>query len=58
MAAGDTKLFNEFVLKERQGEYSEGDTWKLAFISETFASISDDLSNPTLSSVTCLYTQH
>lgn len=52
MAAGDTKLFNEFVLKERQGDYAEGDTWKLAFISETFASVSDDLSSPTLSSVT------
>lgn len=52
MAAGDTKLFNEFVLKERQGEYAEGDTWKLAFISDTYASVSDDLASPTLSSVT------
>ena len=52
MAAGDTKLFNEFVLKERQGDYAEGDTWKLAFISDTYASVSDDLASPTLSSVT------
>ena len=54
MAAGDTKLFNEFVLKERQGDYAEGDTWKLAFISDTYASVSDNLANPTLSSVTVI----
>jgi hypothetical protein len=52
MAAGDSKIFNEYVLKERQGDYAEGNVWRLAFISNTFASISDDLATPTISSVT------
>ena len=52
MAAGDSKLFNEYVLKERKGTYAEGDTWSLAFVSNTYASISDDLANPNISSVT------
>tara|TARA_R110002020_G_scaffold475890_1_gene713725 strand:+ start:5301 stop:5744 length:444 start_codon:yes stop_codon:yes gene_type:complete len=52
MAAGDSKLFNEYVLKERQGTYDQADTWSLAFVSDTYASISADLGNPNLSSVT------
>lgn len=52
MAAGDSKLFNEYVLKERQGAYAEGDAWRLSFVSDTYASVSDDLADPTLSSVT------
>lgn len=52
MAAGDSKIFNEFVLKERKGTYAEGDEWRLAFVSDTYASVSDDLANPNLSSVT------
>lgn len=52
MAAGDSKIFNEYVLKERQGDYSEGDNWRLSFISNTYASISADLATPTISSVT------
>jgi hypothetical protein len=52
MAAGDSKIFNEYVLKERKGTYAEGDAWRLAFVSDTYASISDDLATPNLSSVT------
>ena len=52
MAAGDSKLFNEYVLKERQGAYAQANAWRLAFVSNTFASLSADLANPTISSVT------
>ena len=52
MAAGDTKLFNEFVLKDREGKYTLMDTWQISFISDTFASVSSDLANPTTASVT------
>lgn len=52
MAAGDSKVFNEYVLKLSKGEYAEADAWTLAFISDTYASVSSDLANPTLSSVT------
>ena len=52
MAAGDGKIFNEYVLKERQGVYAQADAWRLAFISDTYASVSDDLATPNISSVT------
>lgn len=52
MAAGDSKIFNEYVLKERKGQYLEANAWRLAFVSDTFASVSDDLANPNISSVT------
>ena len=52
MAAGDSKLFNEYVLKERQGSYLQADVWSLAFVSDTYASLSADLATPNLSSVT------
>lgn len=52
MAAGDSKLFNEYVLKERRGDYAQADVWTLAFVSNTYASVSADLANPNLASVT------
>lgn len=52
MAAGDSKLFNEYVLKERKGTYLEADVWSLAFVSNTYASVSADLANPNIASVT------
>ena len=52
MAAGDSKIFNEYVLKERQGSYLQADVWSLAFVSNTYASISADLATPNISSVT------
>ena len=52
MAAGDSKIFNEYVLKERQGVYAQADAWRVAFISNTYASVSADLATPNLASVT------
>lgn len=52
MAAGDTKLFNEFILKDRQGSYALANDWRIAFISNTYASVSSDLATPTIASVT------
>ena len=52
MAAGDTKLFNQFILRDRQGSYALADDWRIAFISNTYASVSSDLASPTISSVT------
>jgi hypothetical protein len=52
MAAGATKAFNDAVLKTRKGVYAEGDTWQLVFLSDTYASIDTDLTNPTSASFT------
>ena len=52
MAQGDSKLFNDYVLKARKGVYAEGNDWRLAFLSDTYASINTDLTNPTLASFT------
>ena len=47
MAAGDTKLMNDFVRKDRLGTYLLADDWQIVFVSDTFASIDSDESNPT-----------
>tara|TARA_R110002051_G_scaffold180067_3_gene249696 strand:+ start:137 stop:586 length:450 start_codon:yes stop_codon:yes gene_type:complete len=52
MAAGETKAFNDAVLKARKGVYAEGDTWQLVFLSDTYASINTDLTNPTSATFT------
>jgi hypothetical protein len=52
MAAGETKAFNDAVLKTRKGTYAEGDVWKLVFLSDTYASVDTDLTNPTSASFT------
>jgi hypothetical protein len=52
MAAGDSKIFNEYVLKERQGTYAQADVWSLAFISNSYASLSADAGTPNLSLTT------
>lgn len=52
MAAGDNKIFRDFVLKVNEGQYAEADTWSLAFVSDTFASVSADTVDPQLSTVT------
>jgi hypothetical protein len=52
MAAGATKAFNDAVLKTRKGVYAEGDTWQLVFLSDTYASINTDLTNPTSATFT------
>lgn len=48
MAAGDNKIFRDFVLKVNEGTYSEGDVWSLAFVSDSYSSIDADASNPNL----------
>lgn len=52
MAAGDTKLFNEFILRDRQGSYAITDDYRIAFISNTYASVSSDLAAPDIADVT------
>jgi hypothetical protein len=52
MAAGDSKIFNEFILKLNNQTYGVSDVKSLAFVSNTFAAISADLANPNLASVT------
>lgn len=52
MAQGDAKLFRDFVLKSNQGDYSDADTYSIAFLSDTYALIDIDATNPQLSNFT------
>ena len=52
MPAGDTKAFNDAVLKTRKGVYAEANVWQLVFLSDTYASIDTDLTNPTSATFT------
>ena len=52
MAAGDNKIFRDFVLKVNEGAYNEGDVWSLAFVSNTYATIDATAANPNLAGVT------
>lgn len=52
MAAGDAKTYRDAVLKLNEGVYAEADTWTLAFVSDTYASLNADATNPQLSNVT------
>jgi hypothetical protein len=52
MAAGDSKLYRDAVLKINEGTYSEGDVWTLAFVSDTYATLSANATNPVLADVT------
>jgi hypothetical protein len=54
MAAGDNKIFRDFVLKVNEGAYNEGDNWRLAFVSNTYSTINVDSTNPVLANVTPL----
>lgn len=47
MAQGETKIFNEVPKKEKEGAYSLADNWQIVFISDTYASVGSDLTNPT-----------
>lgn len=51
MAAGDNKIFRDFVLKNNEGAYNEGDVWSLAFVSNTYSTIDTNATNPNLASV-------
>ena len=52
MAAGDSKLYRDAVLKLNEGAYAEGDTWTIAFVSDTYATLNADATNPVLANVT------
>jgi hypothetical protein len=52
MAQGDSKLYRDAVLKLNEGAYSEGDTWTLAFVSDTYSTLNADATNPVLADVT------
>jgi hypothetical protein len=52
MAAGDTKAFNDAVLKSKKGVYAEADVWQIVFLSDTYASVNTDLTDPTSASFT------
>lgn len=52
MAQGDAKLFRDFALKSNQGDYSDSDTYSIAFLSDTYASVDIDATNPQLSNFT------
>ena len=52
MAQGDAKLFNDFVKKVNDQQYADTDTYSIAFLSNTYASIDADALNPQLSNFT------
>ena len=52
MPVGDTKAFNDAVLKSKKGVYAEDDVWQIVFLSDTYASVNTDLVNPTSASFT------
>jgi len=52
MAQGDAKQFRDWGLKKDKGEYAETDTYTLAFLSDTYATINIDSTNPQLSNFT------
>lgn len=52
MAAGDSKIYRDAVLKLNEGVYAEADTWTITFVSDTYASLSADATNPVLANVT------
>ena len=54
MAAGDTKAFNDAVLKSKKGVYAEANVWQIVFLSDTYASVNTDLANPTSASFTAV----
>jgi len=52
MAQGDGKYLRDFVLKINKGDYDVLDTYSLVFLSDTFASIDVNATNPNLASYT------
>ena len=49
MAAGDSKIFNDFALKLAKKTYdlsSGGDAFAISFIATAFASVDADATNP------------
>jgi hypothetical protein len=57
MAAGDSKIFNDFALKLAKKTYdlsSGGDAFAISFIATAYASVDADATNPNISSHTPL----
>ena len=57
MAAGDSKIFNDFALKLAKGTYdlaSGGDVFSIGFIATAYGSVDADVTNPNISSFTPL----
>lgn len=52
MAQGDGKYLRDYPLKLNQGDYSDTDTYSIAFLSDTFASIDVNVTNPVLTTYT------
>lgn len=52
MAQGEAKLFRDFPLKANKGDYSDTDTYAVVFLSDTYASVDIDATNPQLSNYT------
>ena len=52
MAQGDSKLYRDAVLKLNEGVYQEANVWTIAFVSDTYATLNADATNPVLANVT------
>jgi len=55
MAAGDSKVFNDFMLKLGDGTYDLGaDAFAIGFVADTYAAVDEDATNPNISGFTPL----
>ena len=55
MAAGDSKIFNDFALKLAKKTYDLGvDAFAISFVADTYASVNADSTNPNISGFTPL----
>lgn len=52
MAQGEAKNFRDWGLKKDKGEYQEVDTYSLVFLSDLYAAVNIDATNPQLSNFT------
>jgi len=52
MAQGDGKYLRDYILKVNKGEYDVLDTYSVVFLSDTYASVNVDATNPNLASYT------
>ena len=52
MAQGEGKYLRDYVLKVNKGDYDVLDTYSLVFLSNTFASIDVNVTNPNLATYT------
>lgn len=52
MAQGSAKYLRDFPLKLNEGDYDVLDTYSLVFLSDTYASVDVDATNPALASYT------